>query len=82
MSFLDKLVDFDNQPLSQIQFNMIKWFGFDRVDIPVCQRPNVESGAWITIQIVKGECTWHADGQRIDIAKRRLIDFLKEQKVI
>lgn len=81
MGILDKIIDFESQPLSQIIFNMIKWFEFDGVNAETWARNNVESGVWISLHIRKGEKTWCVDGQRLDIVKRRLIEFLDKQKV-
>lgn len=79
MNAFEKIKDFDSQPLSQISFNMVKWFNFERVDISMYERLNVESMVWISIKIVKGEKTWYVDGQRIDIVKRRLREFLNKE---
>lgn len=82
MSVFDKIKDFESQPLSQITFNMVKWFNFDTVSTDISYRANVESTVWISIKIVKGEKTWYVDGQRIDIVKRRLIEFLNKEIII
>lgn len=79
MGILDKIMDFEGQPLSQITYNMVKWFDFDCVDISTSYRADVESRVWISIKIIKKESTWYVDGQRIDIVKRRLIEFLNKE---
>ncbi len=81
MGMLDQIINFESQSLSSIVYNMVKWFEFDGVNTETWRRDNVESGVWISVSIRKGEKTWHVDGQRLDIVKRRLIEFLDKQKV-
>jgi len=76
--FFDKLYDFENQTMQAIFFNMIKWFEFDSIDVECKRRPDVESTVWISITIQKGEKTWYIDGQRNDIVKRRLVEWLNK----
>lgn len=77
MGLLDQIENFESQPISTIVFNMIKWFEFDDVNINYYFRDNVESGVWIAIKIKKGENVWWVDGQRNDIVRRRLAEWLK-----
>lgn len=79
MNIFEKLQDFESQTLSQITYNMIKWFNFEEIEHTTKFRPNVESGVWISLKIVKGQTTWYVDGQRIDIVKKRLIEFLNKE---
>lgn len=77
MGLLDQIENFDSQPISTIVFNMIKWFEFDDVNINYYFRDNVESGVWIVIKIKKGEAVWLVDGQKNDIVRRRLSEWMK-----
>lgn len=79
MSIIDRIQNFEDQPLSQIIYNMIKWYNYDSVEMHTHARANVESGIWISLQIHKELKTWYVDGQRLDIVKRRLIEFLDKQ---
>lgn len=73
MSEIDKILDFDSQPLSMIMYNLIKWFNVDTIETEFSSRPEVESRVWITVKITKGDKHWYVDGQRNDIVKDRLI---------
>lgn len=77
MGLLDQIENFESQPISTIIFNMIKWFEFDDVNIQYRYRNNVESGVWISIKITKGDNTWWVDGQRNDIVRTRLAEWIK-----
>lgn len=81
MSVIDNLTKFEEQPVSHVIYNMIKWFNFDQVEMNTCVRDEVESRVWMTLKIQKADKTWYVDGQRLDIVKRRLIEFLDNQKV-
>lgn len=81
MSKIDDLLKFEDQPVSQIIYSMVKWMGFDDVEMNAVGKAAVESGVWVLIRIKKGKKVWWIDGQRLDIVKRRLIEFLDKQKV-
>ena len=78
--FFEKLEKFEEQSVQAIVFNMIKWFGFDRVTVETEVRNNVESSVWITVKIEweDGKHSMHITGQRNDIVQRRLSEFMKE----
>ena len=80
MGFFEKLEKFEEQSVQAIVFNMIKWFGFDRVTVETEVRNNVESSVWITVKIEweDGKHSMHITGQRHDIVQRRLSEFMKE----
>jgi hypothetical protein len=75
MGVLDDITDFERQPVSAIIYNLIKWFDVDRIEMETSSRPNVESGVWIRLRITIKDKTWYVDGQRLDIVKRRLIEW-------
>jgi hypothetical protein len=77
MSAFENLQNFDEQTMQTIAFNMCKWFDFEAVNINYAGRANVESGIWITIKIEYKAKTFYIDGQRNDIVKRRLIEWLR-----
>lgn len=77
-TFFEKLYDFESQSMQGIIFNMIKWLYFDSVDMECKSRSDVESRVWITIKIQKDGNTWYVDGQRNDIVKKRLIEWLEK----
>jgi hypothetical protein len=77
MSIFEKLEAFEDQSIQTIAFNMCKWFDFDSVNINTEIRHNVESGVWINIKIQRKEKAYYIDGQRNDIVKRRLIEWLR-----
>lgn len=81
MGILNKIMDFESQPLSSIIYVMVKWFQFDRVQQDIKVRSDVESGVWINLKIEQQGREWHISGQTNEIVKRRLIEFLDEQKV-
>lgn len=75
MGQLDKILDFESQPVSAITYNLIKWFNVDKIEMETSSRLNVESGVWIQLRITIKDKTWYVDGQRLDIVKRRLIEW-------
>lgn len=77
MNAFEKLEAFEDQSIQTIAYNMCKWFDFDGVDISYKPRHNVESGMWINVIILYKDKTFWIDGQRNDIVKKRLIDWLK-----
>jgi hypothetical protein len=77
MSEIDKINDLDSQPVSQIIYNMIKWFNVDSVTQETEYRSNVESTVWMTLKITMKDKTWYIEGQRLDIIKDRLIGWFK-----
>ncbi|MBC7947196.1 MAG: hypothetical protein H7Y42_04900 [Chitinophagaceae bacterium] len=70
-----KIADLESQPLSQIIYNLIKWYNVDNITSEFYHRPQVESSVWIQLKITKDDKTWYVDGQRNDIVKRRLIEW-------
>jgi hypothetical protein len=83
---LEKIYDWENMALSSITTLMVKWFNFDKVEMTTTGRVAVESGIWFDITIHRGEIgkgghQWSVSGQRTDIVKRRLIEFLDGQNV-
>lgn len=77
MNAFEKIEDFDNQSIQTIAYNMCKWFGFDAVNINYEVRHDVESGMWINVKINLKERTFYIDGQRNDIVRKRLIEWLR-----
>jgi len=77
MNEFEKLEDFDNHTIQTIIFNMCKWFGFDLVTFFVEPRAEVASRVWINLKIEKAGKTWWIDGQRNDIVRKRLIEWLR-----
>lgn len=75
---IDDIEKFEDQSLQVIAWNMCKWFLFDSVNINCEGRAAVESGIWITVKVEINGKTIHIDGQRIDIVKRRLIEWLRK----
>lgn len=73
---LEEIEDFEKQTLTHIVYNMIMWFGFDDVQIHFTSRPEVASRLWVDIEIKKDNSRWSVSGQRNDIVRRRLIDWL------
>lgn len=56
---------------------MCKWFDFESVNVNYEQRNSVASRIWINIRIEDKNKTYYISGQRNDIVKRRLIDWLR-----
>lgn len=77
MNEFEKIEDFDNQSIQTIVFNMCKWFNFDLVTFFCEPRPAVASRVWINLKIEKAGKTWWIDGQRNDIVRKRLIEWLR-----
>lgn len=77
MNVFEKLEDFESQSLGIIAFNMCKWFMFDRVNVNYEPRNSVASRMWITVEMEIDSKTYMVDGQRVDIVKRRLIEWLR-----
>lgn len=77
MNAFEKLEAFEEQTLPTIAYNMCKWFLFDRVNINYAPRDNVESRIWISVKIEINNKTFYIDGQRNDIVKKRLIEWLR-----
>lgn len=76
MGIIERLKDFESQSIQTIAYNMCKWFEFESVNIDTQYRDNVESHVWITIKITNKLNTFHISGQRNDIVKKRLIEWL------
>lgn len=72
----------EKMALSGIIGLMVKYFGFTSVKMEYRERDNVESGVWIELEIEKERnelCPKrYIHGQRTDIVRRRLIEFLDE----
>ncbi|MGN6416155.1 MAG: hypothetical protein ACTHMC_01595 [Pseudobacter sp.] len=81
MSLIDSLHAFEFQSTHQLVYNMVKWFCFDEVEYTTRHRPNVESTVWMQLTIEKDGKKWVVEGQRLDIVKRRLIEFLDKQGI-
>lgn len=80
MNAFEKLEAFDEQSISLIAFNMCKWFDFDKVTINYEPRNDVESRMWITVKVEHKGKTFYIDGQRNDIVRKRLIDWLRSHR--
>ena len=77
MSIFEEIENFDKQPVSMIIYNLIKWYMVDKIEMETYSRPEVESGVWIQLRITVKEKSWYVEGQRLDIVKRRLIDWFE-----
>lgn len=67
--------------ISNIIYLMVKWFDCTAVEMEVTQRSNVESGVWWRVKFEKDNNTYYADGQRMDIVRRRLIERLDHLEI-
>ena len=73
---IEDFYNWEKMSISNIVHLMVKWFGVTSVEIEVMQRDNVESGVWWRIKFENDNQTYYADGQRMDIVRRRLIERL------
>lgn len=70
----------EKMPISNIIYLMVKWFNCTSVEMEVSQR-DVESGVWFHIKFDRDGKTYYANGQRPDIARRRLIAELDNLEI-
>lgn len=75
---MDKYFDWEKMTITSIIGLMIMYLGFDKVEMECYARPEVASRIWFNISIrsSEGHLIAGVDGQRIDILKRRLIEYL------
>lgn len=78
---LNKYYQWEYMALSSIIWLMIKWFNFDSVEMETEYRKDVESGVWISLKIVQGNVANYITGQRPDIVKKRLIEYLDSKNI-
>ena len=74
--------NWEKMSLARIITLMVKWFGFPSVNMQVHERDNVESGIWYELKIEHSDLgqinTSYISGQRSDVVRRRLIEFLDQ----
>lgn len=68
--------NWEKMSISNIISLMVKWFGITSVRMEVFERANVESGVWWEIEFEKDGQKHFANGQRMDVVRRRLIESL------
>jgi hypothetical protein len=78
MSVFEEIENFEKQSVSMIIYNLIKWYMVDRIEMETYSRPEVESSVWIQLRITVKEKSWYVEGQRLDIVKRRLIEWFEK----
>jgi hypothetical protein len=81
MAFED-ITKFEKQSLSQLLVTLQKWFP-ETINNPVMEvrQHNCESGIWISIDLKMKGKKYNIGGSRIDVAKRRLIEFLDKHQL-
>ena len=78
---IDKFYKWEDMAVSSILHLMIKWFNFERVEMTIHQRHNVETGMWYDIKIEKDGKSWGVSSQRLELLRERLIKFLDGENV-
>jgi len=78
---IEDFYNWEKMSISNIIHLMVKWFDIDHVEMWVSQRNNVESGVWWNIKFEKDGQNYYADGQRMDIVRRRLIEQLDRLEI-
>lgn len=82
---IDEITEWEQMSVNGIASIMVTWLNYHSVTFTTESRPAVASRVWHRLEIHKTDNEPHAnmyiDGQRLDIVKKRLIEYLDSENL-